>query len=147
MDGMTQTASPEIGIRQIGVPYGLLYRRMEQGYVLHDGTVLLESERDASGRYKGGAGVDGLYLATGKLYQALYDGEGNIRAFQEVRAENYLASAEMGAEENFNQIDGIINNTPPPAEPASIRESLRRFQEETSQNGYAEDPPQREYAR
>lgn len=139
--------APEIAIRQAGVPYGLLYRRTERGFVLSDGTVLLESERDASGRYKGGAGVDGMYLATGKLYKALYDGEGNIRAFQEVRAENYLASAEMGAEENYNQIDGIINNTPPVEDTTSIRESLRRFQVEASQNTLPEAPPQREYMR
>lgn len=139
--------APEIAIRQVGVPYGLLYRRTERGFVLSDGTVLLESERDASGRYKGGAGVDGMYLATGKLYKALYDGEGNIRAFQEVRAENYLASAEMGAEENYNQIDGIINNTPPMEDTTSIRESLRRFQAEASQNTLPEAPPQREYMR
>ena len=28
--------------------------------------------------------------------------------------ENYLAAAEMSAESNYNQIDGIINNEPPP---------------------------------
>lgn len=26
--------------------------------------------------------------------------------------ENYLAAAEMGTEQNYNQIDGIINNEP-----------------------------------
>ena len=139
--------APEIAIRQVGVPYGLLYRRTERGFVLSDGTVLLESERDASGRYKGGAGVDGMYLATGKLYKALYDGEGNVRAFLEVRAENYLTSAEMGAEENYNQIDGIINNTPPPEDTPSIRESLRRFQAEASQSVPPEAPPQHEHTR
>ena len=142
-----QPAMPEIGIRQADVPYGLLYRRTEAGYVLEDGTVLLESERDEAGRYKGGAGMDGMYLATGRLYMPVPDGAGGVRAFQEVRPENYLASAEMDAEGNYNQIDGIINNTPPPEAPSSIRDSLRRFQEEAAHAAPPEDPPQRDYAR
>lgn len=28
---------------------------------------------------------------------------------------NYLTAAEMGEEENYNMIDGIINNTPKPS--------------------------------
>ena len=36
---------------------------------------------------------------------------------------NHLAAAEMGEEENYNQIDGIINNTKKP----SILEHLSRF--------------------
>lgn len=63
------------------------------------------------------------------------------------RAENYLASAEMDEEENYNQIDGLINNTPPPEDSPSIRESLRRFQAEASQNAPPETPQQREYMR
>lgn len=35
----------EIAIRQIGVPYGWLYRRTEPGYLLADGTALLECAR------------------------------------------------------------------------------------------------------
>ena len=61
--------------------------------------------------------------------------------------ENYLASAEMDEEENYNQIDGIINNTPPPDDSPSIRESLRRFQAEATQNAHPETPQQREYMR
>ena len=100
----------EIAIRQIGVPYGWLYRRTEPGYLLADGTALLECERDSAGRYKGGAGLDGVYLHTGRLYVPVLAEDGKVRAFQEVRPENYLAAAEMSAEGNYNQIDGIINN-------------------------------------
>lgn len=27
--------------------------------------------------------------------------------------ENYLKNAELSAEQNYNQIDGVLNNTPP----------------------------------
>ena len=75
----------EIAIRQIGVPYGWLYRRTEPGYLLADGTALLECERDSAGRYKGGAGLDGVYLHTGRLYVPVLAEDGKVRAFQEVR--------------------------------------------------------------
>lgn len=42
--------------------------------------------------------------------------------------ENYLASAEKSVEANCNQIDGIINNEPPPK--PSVRDSLRQCREE-----------------
>ena len=51
-----------VGIRQTGVPCGLVNRRIEPGYVLANGTVLLESEKDEDGRYIGGAGMEGMYL-------------------------------------------------------------------------------------
>jgi len=41
---------------------------------------------------------------------------------------NYLAAAEMDEEGNYNQIDGIINNTKKP----SILEHLRNFKPESS---------------
>ena len=47
-------SAAEISIVQTGVPCGLIQKRMEPGYVLADGTVLLESERDANGFYRGG---------------------------------------------------------------------------------------------
>ncbi len=42
----TQPVGPEISIVQSGVPCGLFQKRTEPGYLLADGTVLLESERD-----------------------------------------------------------------------------------------------------
>ena len=71
-------------------------------------------DSDSAGRYKGGAGLDGVYLHTGRLYVPVLAEDGKVRAFQEVRPENYLTAAEMSAEGNYNQIDGIINNEPPP---------------------------------
>jgi len=43
---------------------------------------------------------------------------------------NYLATAEMGEEGNYNMIDGIINNTPKP----SVLEQLREYERLMAQN-------------
>jgi len=85
-DGAALTRQgPEIGITQSGVPCGLFQKRIEAGYMLADGTVLLESERDSFGRYRGGAGMDGVFLQTGKLYAPIRGADGQPRAFQEVK--------------------------------------------------------------
>ena len=148
MNGTTYE-SP-ISIREFGVPYGLLYRRTEPGYVLEDGTVLLECERDEYGRYRGGAGMDGMYMQTGRLYAPVHTEDGQISGFREIRPENYLAAAEMGAEQNYNMIDGIINNESPreqAPEPASIRDRLRQYEEQAVQDALAEEQKRREYKR
>ena len=50
---------PVVEIAQTGVPCGLpgQSQRMEPGFVLKNGTVLLESEKDGRGLYIGGAGM------------------------------------------------------------------------------------------
>lgn len=77
---------PEIPIKTTAVPMGLpgVNRRTVDGYVLTDGTVLLESERDTQGRYYGGAGMDGMYLRTMRLFTPVKKESGEIRAFREV---------------------------------------------------------------
>ena len=59
---------------------------------------------------------------------------------KEVRPENYLAAAEMSAEGNYNQIDGIINNEPPPK--PSLLDTLNQCREDAAK-GYdtPEKPP------
>ena len=123
---------PDVGIRQNGVPYGYLKRRIEPGYLLQDGTALLETDRDATGCYIGGAGMDDFYLNTGELYRPVYSDAGQLLAFRPVHPapENYLATAEMGAEQNYNQIDGIINNEPPKP---SLLDQLKQCQEAAGQ--------------
>ena len=44
--------------------------------------------------------------------------------------ENYLAAAEMGTEQNYNQIDGILNNEP--AKP-SLLDELNQCRESAGQ--------------
>lgn len=77
---------PEIPVKTTAVPMGLpgMNRRTVDGYVLSDGTVLLESERDGLGRYFGGAGMDGMYLRTPRLFTPVKTASGEIRAFREV---------------------------------------------------------------
>ena len=65
-----------IAIRQIGVPCGLIQPRMEAGYLLTDGTTLLESEKDENGFYIGGAGMDGMYLRTPQRYEPVRNDSG-----------------------------------------------------------------------
>ena len=69
-------------VAQKGVPCGLIDKRIEPGYLLVDGTVLLESERDENGFYIGGAGMDGMYLRTGTLYEPVRDEDGKITEFR-----------------------------------------------------------------
>lgn len=101
-DGAALTAQgSEIDVTCSGVP--LIQKRTEPGYLLADDTVLLESERDSFGRYRGGAGMDGMYLQTGRLYAPVSGADGEIRAFQEVkpvtareREAAFLSAAEDG---------------------------------------------------
>ena len=44
----------------------------------------------------------------------------------------------MGAEGNYNQIDGVINNEAPKP---SLRETLRQYQEETGKSQGGDVPP------
>lgn len=70
-----------VKIKQLGVPMGLFNRRIDPGYVLEDGCVLIESERDEFGRYIGGAGMDGMYLRTNRRYEPVRDDAGEIIGF------------------------------------------------------------------
>ncbi|MFT8888073.1 MAG: hypothetical protein ABF904_04575 [Ethanoligenens sp.] len=80
---------PEISIKARELPMGLpgMNRRTVEGFVLTTGFVLLDSERDAQGRYYGGAGMDGMYLRTPHLFAPVRDDAGEIRAFREVLSE------------------------------------------------------------
>ena len=53
-----------VGISQLGVPIGYTDRRTDPGYMLANGTALLESEKDEAGFYIGGAGMEGMFLRT-----------------------------------------------------------------------------------
>ena len=127
MSDKKENPLPEVAIAQIGVPYGLFQRRIEPGYVLENGTVLLECEKDAFGRYQGGAGMDGMYIKIPAFYVPLRAENGQIRVFQQVAPENYLAAAEMSIEDNYNQIDGAINNTSPKK---SVLDDLKHCQQD-----------------
>lgn len=65
------------------VPMGLpgFGQRQKSGFVLDSGYVLLNSERTPDGGYKAGAGMDGMYMMTGQVFQPLQDENGRIVAF------------------------------------------------------------------
>lgn len=85
----SSVVSDEIDIKSVGVPYGWpkSRQRIEPGYVLENGIVLLESERDENGNYIGGAGMDGMYLRApypNHLFSPVCKENGEIHAFRRV---------------------------------------------------------------
>lgn len=58
---------------------------------------------------------------------------------KEVRPDNYLAAAEMSAEGNDNQIDGIINNEPPPR--PSLLDTPNQCREDAAQGRDTPEKP------
>lgn len=77
-----------VEIKRTGVPCGLpgQRQRMEPGFVLKNGAVLFESEKDGKGLYIGGAGMDGMYLRTPERYEPLLGADGEILAFRRVQS-------------------------------------------------------------
>lgn len=92
MTGQLQTVSHRelmemvVEIAGTGVPCGLpgQRQRIEPGFVLKNGAVLFESEKDGKGLYIGGAGMDGMYLRTQERYESIRDDDGTILAFRRV---------------------------------------------------------------
>lgn len=75
-----------VGINQVGVDVGLVDKHTEPGYMLADGSAVLESEKDESGFYIGGAGMDGMFLRTAERYEPIRDDDGTIYAFRRMSA-------------------------------------------------------------
>ena len=91
-DELQPSSFAEVGAREqfaaitdFTVTMGLpgVNQRQEPGFVLDNGLVLLESERDSQGNYKAGAGMDGMFLQTGRVFApSRYDG-GEVTAVGE----------------------------------------------------------------
>ena len=58
----------------------------------------------------------------------------------EKEKQNYLASAEMDEEGNYNMIDGIINNTPKPSLLEKIKEYERLIAKNTNSDTDVDNP-------
>jgi len=124
-DGAALTRQgPEIDIVQSGVPCG--QEQLEPGFLLADGTTLLESERDSFGRYRGGTGMGWKYLQTEKLYAPIRDMDGQINAFQEVKS---VTTRELEAAFLANQGDAFAIYRPRAAPAPDDYVSLVRLQE------------------
>ena len=75
-----------VEIREVGVPMGFPQKQIKEGFQLCDGSVVVDSMRDANGFYIGGAGMDGVYLATEDCYEPVLDDEGMISAFRKINS-------------------------------------------------------------
>ena len=71
-----------VGINQVGVTMGLVNKHTEPGFMLADGSAVLESEKDEAGFYIGGAGMDGMFMQTPDRYEPVRDEDGSIYAFR-----------------------------------------------------------------
>jgi putative DNA primase/helicase len=95
------------------VPYGYPEenRRMVPGYVLENGIVLLESEKDEDGSYKGGAGMDGMYLQTGQRYTPVFDGNSVPIAFA-LCSERESITARIHEPHLYDNIPAMLKQKP-----------------------------------
>ena len=73
---MAELMADVVKIQRTGVPCGLSGQRIEPGFVLANGTVLLESEKDEEGRYIGGGGMGGGDFRAKKRDEAVVEGGG-----------------------------------------------------------------------
>jgi hypothetical protein len=51
--------------------------------------------------------------------------------------QNHLAAAEVGEEENYNQIDGVISNVPKP----SLLERMKEYEQRIAEAEKTAEPP------
>ena len=137
-DEMQPHAFAEVGPREqfaaitdFSVTIGLpgVNQRKEPGYVLDNGLVLLESERDSQGNYKAGAGMEGMFLQTGRIFEPIRYPDGEILAFLECQPERTRAK-DREAEKTSDTVKAPEHREEKrPQKPPSLREQLRRAQE------------------
>lgn len=72
--------------QQEGVLMGTSTKCIESGYLLSNGTVLLESEKDENGFYVGGDYGNGEYLKSQERYEPVRNEDGAITGFRQMSA-------------------------------------------------------------
>lgn len=75
-----------LSVRQEGVLMGISTKCIVSGYLLSNGTVLLESEKDENGFYVGGDYVNGEYLKSQERYEPVRNENGAITGFRQMSA-------------------------------------------------------------
>lgn len=137
-DEMQPHAFAEVGlceqfaaITDFSVTIGLpgVNQRKEPGYVLDNGLVLLESERDSQGNYKAGAGMEGMFLQTGRIFEPIRYPDGEILAFLERQPERIRAKDLESVKADDTARVQKPREERPSQKPPSLREQLRRAQE------------------
>lgn len=126
-----------IGIQQVGVPYGLNQSHIEAGYILKDGTILLEGEKDTEGFYVGEMFMEGRYLKTIHLYEPVRNGRGKVTAFRHMSPHlTYFTGAEqevifqygLNTKENLiHDLESVVQAVKHPAIRALFSSTLERL--------------------
>ena len=83
-----------LDIRQKGALMGTSTNRIESGYLLSNGTALLENEKDENGFYVGGNYVNGEYLKSQERYEPVRNENGAITGFRQMSAYLHQFSGE-----------------------------------------------------
>ena len=83
-----------LDIRQKGALMGTSTNRIESGYLLSNGTALLENEKDENGFYVGGNYVNGEYLKSQERYEPVRNKDGAITGFRQMSAYLHQLSGE-----------------------------------------------------
>ena len=83
-----------LDIQQKGVLMGTSTNRIESGYLLSNGTALLENEKDENGFYVGGNYVNGEYLKSQERYEPVRNKDGAITGFRQMSAYLHQFSGE-----------------------------------------------------
>lgn len=83
-----------LDIQQKGALMGTSTNRIESGYLLSNGTALLESEKDENGFYVGGNYVNGEYLKSQERYEPVRNKDGAITGFRQMSAYLHQLSGE-----------------------------------------------------
>lgn len=97
--------------------------------MLDNGLVLLESERDSQGNYKAGAGMDGMFLQTGRIFEPIRYPDGEILAFLECQPER-TRTKDRETEKTSDAVKAPEHREEKMhPKPPSLREQLRRAQE------------------
>ena len=94
-----------LGIQQKGALMGTSTNRIESGYLLSNGTALLENEKDENGFYVGGNYVNGEYLKSQERYEPVRNEDGAIIGFRQMSA--YTKNNLL---EDLEQILKIVKN-------------------------------------
>lgn len=83
-----------LDIQQKGALMGTSTNRIESGYLLSNGTALLENEKDENGFYVGGNYVNGEYLKSQERYEPIRNEDGAITGFRQMSAYLHQFSGE-----------------------------------------------------
>ena len=83
-----------LDIQQKGALMGTSTNRIESGYLLSNGTALLENEKDENGFYVGGNYVNGEYLKSQERYEPVRNEDGAITGFRQMSAYLHQFSGE-----------------------------------------------------